>query len=181
VLTTNHEYGAMDKTLDFYSKKTGFVCRRQNISLPLLSKEQFIEDFWKGYNEKTKVVFLSHFTSTTALIFPVEDICRRAKELGLITIVDGAHVPGHIALNLGELQADFYTGTLHKWLLSPKGCSFLYVNKSFQDKIEPLIISWGYETAYPTKSKFLEENEMQGTRDVAAFWRGKTVGAQLHS
>jgi len=169
VLTTNHEYGAMDKTLDFYSKKTGFVCRRQNISLPLLSKEQFIEDFWKGYNEKTKVVFLSHFTSTTALIFPVEDICRRAKELGLITIVDGAHVPGHIALNLGELQVDFYTGTLHKWLLSPKGCSFLYVNKSFQDKIEPLIISWGYETAYPTKSKFLEENEMQGTRDVAAF------------
>jgi isopenicillin-N epimerase len=169
VLTTNHEYGAMDKTFDFYSKKYGFVNRRQNISLPLVTKEQFIEEFWKGYTAKTKAIFISHCTSTTALIFPVKEICDRAKELGLITIVDGAHVPGHIALNLQQLQADFYTGTLHKWLLAPKGCTFLYVNKNFQNLIEPLIISWGYETAYPTKSKFLEENEMQGTRDISAY------------
>ena len=69
VLTTNHEYGAMDKTFDFYSKKYGFVNRRQNISLPLLSKEQFIEEFWKGYNERTRAIFISHCTSTTALVF----------------------------------------------------------------------------------------------------------------
>jgi isopenicillin-N epimerase len=100
VLSTNHEYGAIDKTFDFYSRKKGFVCRRQNISLPLLSKEQFLDEFWKGYNERTKVVFLSHFTSTTALIFPVKEICQRAKELGLLTVIDGAHVPGHIHLNL---------------------------------------------------------------------------------
>jgi isopenicillin-N epimerase len=168
VLTTNHEYGAMDKTFNFYSKKYGFVNRRQNISLPLISKEQFIDEFWKGYNERTKAIFISHCTSTTALIFPVKEICERSKELGLITIVDGAHVPGHIPLNLQQIQADFYTGTLHKWLLSPKGCTFLYVNENFQDIVEPLIISWGYETATPTKSKFLEENEMQGTRDIAA-------------
>ncbi len=93
VLTTNHEYGAMDKTFDFYSKKYGFVNRRQDISLPLVTKEQFIEEFWKGYTAKTKVVFISHCTSTSALIFPVKEICERAKELGLITIVDGAHVP----------------------------------------------------------------------------------------
>lgn len=170
VLTTNHEYGAMDKTFDFYSKKYGFTNRRQDISLPLLSKEQFIEDFWKGYNEKTKVIFISQCTSTTALVFPVKEICARAKELGLITIVDGAHVPGHIPLNIGDIQADFYTGTLHKWLLSPKGCTFLYVNKNFQRLIEPLIISWGYEAAMPTKPTFLEENEMQGTRDVSAYF-----------
>ena len=169
VLSTNHEYGAIDKTFDFYSRKTGFVCRRQNISLPLLSKEQFIDEFWKGYNERTKVVFLSHLTSTTALIFPVKEICQRAKQLGLLTVIDGAHVPGHIPLNLHEVQPDYYTGTLHKWLLSPKGCSFLYVRNELQQKIEPLIVSWGYETDLPTKSKFLEENEMQGTRDVSAF------------
>ena len=168
VLTTDHEYGAMDKTFDFYSKKYGFINRRQPISLPLLSKEQFIEDFWKGYNKNTKAIFISHCTSTTALIFPVKEICERAKELGLITIVDGAHVPGHIPLNISELKADFYTGTLHKWLLSPKGCTFLYVDKSFQNNIEPLVISWGYEAAMPTKPKFLEENEMQGTRDISA-------------
>ena len=169
VLTTNHEYGAMDKTFDFYSKKKGFINRRQNISLPLLSKEQFIEDFWKGYNEKTKVIFISHCTSTTALVFPAKEICERAKELGLITIVDGAHVPGHLPLNLQNIKADFYTGTLHKWLLSPKGCTFLYVNKNFHDRLEPLVISWGYEPERPTKTKFLEENEMQGTRDISAY------------
>ncbi len=169
VLTTNHEYGAMDKTFDFYSKKYGFVNRRQNISLPLLSKEQFIEEFWKGYNERTRAIFISHCTSTTALVFPVKEICDRAKELGLITIVDGAHVPGHVPLDIKDLKADFYTGTVHKWLLSPKGCTFLYVDKDYQNSIEPLIISWGYETAMPTKSKFLEENEMQGTRDATSY------------
>jgi len=169
VLTTDHEYGAMDKTFSFYSKKTGFVYRRQKISLPLISKEQFIEEFWKGYNEKTKAIFISHCTSTTALVFPVKEICERAKKLGLITIVDGAHVPGHLPLNLKEIEADFYTGTLHKWLLSPKGCSFLHVNKKYQNFIEPLIISWGYEDTKPSKSKFLEENETQGTREISAF------------
>ena len=168
VLSTNHEYGAIDKTLDFYAKKHGFTYRKQLISLPLLTKEQFIEDFWKGYNEKTKVISIGQCTSTTALIFPVKEICEKAKALGLITIVDGAHIPGHIPLNLQEIQCDFYTGTLHKWLLSPKGCTFLYVNKKFQEDLEPLIISWGYQAAAPTKSKFLEENEMQGTREISA-------------
>ncbi len=169
ILSTDREYGAMDKTFSFYAKKTGIVYRRQKISLPLVSKEQFIEDFWKGYNEKTKAIFIGQCTSATALIFPVKEICERAKELGLITIVDGAHVPGHLPLSLQNIQADFYTGTLHKWLLSPKGCSFLYVNKNYQNYIEPLIISWGYETDRPTKSKFLEENETQGTKDISAW------------
>ena len=169
ILTTDHEYGAMDKTFSFYANKTGIVYRRQTISLPLISKEQFIEDFWKGYNEKTKAIFMGHCTSATALVFPVKEICARAKELGLITIIDGAHVPGHLPLSLQQIQADFYTGTLHKWLLSPKGCSFLHVNKKYQTYIEPLIISWGYEADKPAKSKFLEENETQGTRDISAW------------
>jgi isopenicillin-N epimerase len=169
ILTTNLEYGAIDKTFEFYSKKSGFLYRKQKISLPLISREQFIEQFWKGYNGKTKAISIGHCTSATALVFPVKEICERAKELGLITIVDGAHIPGHIPLNLHEIKADFYTGTLHKWLLAPKGSTFLYVNKNWQSRIEPLIISWGYDAAQPTKSKFLEENEMQGTRDTSAF------------
>ncbi|MEO8719778.1 MAG: aminotransferase class V-fold PLP-dependent enzyme, partial [Ginsengibacter sp.] len=150
-------------------KKKGFFYRKQNISLPLTSKEKFIEQFWKGYNKKTKAISIGHYTSATALIFPVKEICEQAKKLGLITIVDGAHVPGHIPLDLKKIKADFYTGTLHKWLLGPKGSTFLYVDKSFQNQIEPLIISWGYDADKPTKSKFLEENEMQGTRDISAF------------
>ena len=169
VLTTNLEYGAIDKTFEFYSKKNGFTYRKQNISLPLISKELFLQQFWEGYNENTKAISIGQCTSATALVFPVKEICERAKELGLITIVDGAHVPGHIPLSLAKIKADFYTGTLHKWLLGPKGSTFLYVNKNFQRLLEPLIISWGYEAANPTKSKFLEENEMQGTRDISAF------------
>jgi isopenicillin-N epimerase len=175
VLTTNLEYGAIDKTFDYYSKKYGFTYRKQHISLPLISKEKFIEELWKGYNEKTKAISLGHCTSATALVFPVKEICKRAKELGVITIIDGAHIPGHMPLDLAEIDADFYTGTLHKWLLGPKGSTFLYVNKKFQNLIEPLIISWGYEAAKPTKSKFLEENEMQGTRDISAFLTVPTI------
>lgn len=144
ILATNHEYGAMDRTWNFYCKKSGAKYIRQNISLPVVSKEQVIEEFWKGYNSNTKVVFLNQMSSATALIFPVKEICDKAQQLGLITIVDGAHVPGHIDLNISDLNPDYYAGTLHKWMLAPKGSSFLYVKSEFQNDLEPLVVSWGY-------------------------------------
>ncbi len=169
ILSTNHEYGAMDRTWNFFCKKSGAKYIRQNISLPIVSKEQIIEEFWKGYNSNTKVVFLNQMSSATALIFPVKEICDKAQELGLITIVDGAHVPGHIDLNIADLNPDFYTGTLHKWMLAPKGSSFLYVKKEFQVEIEPLVVSWGYESLAPSESQFLDYHEYQGTNDHSAF------------
>lgn len=169
VLTTNHEYGAMDRTWKYYCRKSGAKYIQQPISLPLQSKEQFLEEFWKGLSSRTRIVFISHITSPTALVFPVQEICQRARELGLMTIVDGAHVPAHIPLNLGALQADIYTGACHKWLLTPKGCSFLYVKKELQNLIDPLVISWGYEADFPGKSKFIDYHEFQGTRDFSAF------------
>jgi isopenicillin-N epimerase len=169
ILSTNHEYGAMDRTWNFYCKKSGAKYVRQNISLPIISKEQIIEEFWRGYNANTKVVFFNQISSSTALIFPVKEICDKAKELGLITIVDGAHVPGHIDLNITELNPDFYTGTLHKWMLAPKGSSFLYVKKEHQADIDPLVVSWGYESLAPSESQFLDYHEYQGTNDHSAF------------
>lgn len=169
ILTTNHEYGAMDRTWNFYCKKSGAKYIRQEISLPIVSKEQIIEEFWKGYNKNTKVVFLNQMSSATALIFPVKEICDRAKELGLITIIDGAHVPGHIDLDITALNPDYYTGTLHKWMLAPTGSSFLYVRPELQNDLEPLVVSWGYESVAPGESQFLDYHELQGTRDVAAF------------
>ncbi|MBI3237795.1 MAG: aminotransferase class V-fold PLP-dependent enzyme, partial [Flavobacteriia bacterium] len=118
VLSTDLEYGALDRTWTFYCAEKGAKYVRQHISLPLVSKEQFLEDFWKGYSEKTKAVFISQITSTTGLIFPVKEICAEAKKRGLLTIVDGAHVPGHIPLNLKELEADIYTGACHKWMMT---------------------------------------------------------------
>ena len=141
---------------------------RQKISLPLVSKEQLITEFFKGLTSKTKAIFISHITSTTALRLPVEEICKRAKAEGLITIVDGAHVPGHIPLNLKELEADIYTGACHKWLLTPKGCSFLYVKKELQP-FDPLLISWGFKSDTPSDSQFIDHHQLQGTRDFSAF------------
>ena len=169
VLSTNLEYGAIDRTWNYYCKATGAKYVQQPISLPLTSKEVFIEEFWKGYSSKTKVVFISQITSTTGLIFPVKEICEEAKKRGLITIVDGAHVPGHIDLDLGDIQADFYTGACHKWMMTPKGCSFLYVKPEFQAMLDPLIISWGYQSAAPSDSQFFDYHQFNGTRDFSAY------------
>lgn len=169
ILATDHEYGAMDRTWNFYCKKTGAKYVRQNISLPIISKEQILEEFWSGYTPNTKVIFLNQMSSATALIFPVKEICEKAKSLGLITIIDGAHVPGHIDLNIGKLDPDFYTGTTHKWLLTPKGSSFLYVKKEFQKMIDPIVVSWGYESDNPSGNQFLDYHEHQGTRDISAY------------
>jgi isopenicillin-N epimerase len=170
ILSTNLEYGALDRTWNYYCKKNNAKYIRQEIELPVHSKEAFIEQFWKGYNEQhTKAIFISQITSATALKLPVKEICETAKAKGLLTIVDGAHVPGHVPLDLSELKADIYTGACHKWMMTPKGCSFLYVRKELQHLFDPLVISWGYESAAPSHSQFLDYHQTQGTRDFSAF------------
>jgi len=169
ILTTNHEYGAIDRTWKYYCGKTGAKYVQQNINIPVQSKEEFLKQFWHGLSPKTKVVFISHITSSTALIFPVKEICDKAKELGLITIIDGAHAPNHVPLNIKELKPDIYTGACHKWMLAPKGNSFLYVSKDWQSKFDPLIVSWGYDSDFPSDSLYQDYHQYQGTRDFSAF------------
>lgn len=169
ILSTDLEYGALDKTWNYYCDKYGAKYVRQHITLPLTNKEKFVEDFFKGYSKKTKAIFISQITSSTALIFPVKEICDKAKQLGLLTIVDGAHVPGHIPLNITEMDPDVYTGACHKWMMTPKGSSFLYVKKDKQSLFDPLIVSWGYKAMFPSHSTFLDYHQMQGTRDFSAF------------
>lgn len=169
ILSTDLEYGALDKTWNYYCKKAGAKFVAQHVELPLTTKQDFIDIFFKGLTNRTKAIFINQITSSTGLIFPVKEICEIAKEKGLMTIVDGAHVPGHIPLNLAELKADVYTGACHKWMMTPKGCSFLYVKKEFQPLFDPLVISWGYDNPTPSPSKFLDYHQMQGTRDFSAF------------
>jgi len=169
ILATDIEYGACDRTWEYYCKKNKAIYRRQKINLPITNKEKFIEDFFEGLRPTTKAIFISHITSATALIFPVKEICAIAKSKGLITIVDGAHVPAHIPFNLTEIQADFYTGACHKWMMAAKGCSFLYAHKSVQPLCDPLIVSWGYKAFKPSQSSFLDYHQMIGTRDFSAF------------
>ena len=169
VLTTDHEYGAMDRMWRFLSKERGFRYINQPIKIPLTTEESFIDCFWMGVTSRTRVIFISHITSPTAILFPIEEIVRRAREMGIITIIDGAHAPGQIPLDLDCLGADFYCGNLHKWLCAPKGAGFLYAKAERQHLLKPLVISWGYESETPGTSEFIDHNEWWGTRDMAAF------------
>lgn len=169
VLSTDLEYGACDRSWEFYCSRNGAIYKRQNIELPVTSEEQIVEDLFKGLSKKTKLIFISHITSSTGMILPAEKICKRAKEEGLLCIVDGAHVPGHIPLDLTALGADVYTGACHKWMMAPKGCSFLYVTPALQPTLNPLIVSWGYKSAKPSGSQFLDYHQHTGTRDYSAY------------
>jgi isopenicillin-N epimerase len=169
ILTSDHEYGAMDRTWNFICRQRGASYVRQPICLPVVSADQFIENFWSGVNPRTRVIFLSHITSPTSLIFPLAEICRRARQAGILTVIDGAHAPGQIDLNLTELDADLYAGACHKWMMAPKGAAFLYARRSIQHLLDPLVVSWGYESEQPGPSRFIDYHEWQGTRDPSAF------------
>ena len=169
VLMSNHEYGALVRAWKMWGKKTGVNIIQQDILTPVTTEENFIEDFWKGVTPQTKVIFLSHITSSTALIFPIEKIIKLAKEENILTIIDGAHVPAQIPLNIHELKCDFYTGACHKWLCAPKGSSFLFVKKEHQDWVKPVVVSWGKDGDDPTPSEFIQNFQWQGTRDMSAF------------
>jgi isopenicillin-N epimerase len=169
VLTTDLEYGACDKTWAYYCEQTGARYIRQAIPLPLTDKTAFADALFKGVSKQTKLIFISHITSSTALRLPVEEVIARAKTYGIPVFVDGAHAPGQIPLDLAALGADYYTGACHKWMLTPKGSSFLFVQKEKQGAIDPLVISWGYKAQAPSHSSFLDYHQFNGTRDFSAF------------
>lgn len=169
VLSTNHEYGALDRTWKFICARRGARYVRQAVTTPVNSKDQVVDQIWSGITSRTRVLFLSHITSPTAIIFPVDELIRRARRAGILTVIDGAHAPGQLELNLAELGADFYSGNCHKWLNAPKGAAFLYARREVQHLVEPLVVSWGWESEKPGSSRFIDEQEWQGTRDIAAF------------
>src|SRR4029078_10185836 len=102
--------------------------------------EEVGDEFWSDVTERTKVIFLSHITSSTALIFPVQAICRRARAAGILTIIDGANAPSQIPLSMVEFGADLYTAACHKWLCAPKGSAFLYARPEVQSWLMPLVV-----------------------------------------
>jgi len=170
ILTTDHEYGACDYTWDFVCGKTGAKYIHQSIPLPVETEDKIVEQFWLGVTPQTKAIYLSHITSPTALRLPVEKICQRAKTAGVFTIVDAAHSPGQIPLDLQAFDADVVFGNCHKWMLGPKGAAFLYVRRELQYLIEPLIVSWGYNTTPETTtgSRFIDILQWTGTKDPSA-------------
>ncbi len=169
VLSTDHEYGAVDRTWRFVCQHRGARYIRQPLPLPATSKQELIEAIWSGVGENTRVLSVSHITSPTALVLPVEDLIKRARDRGIITVVDGAHAPGQLPLHLDRLGADFYVGNCHKWMCAPKGSAFLYARARAQPLLQPLVVSWGWHSDRPGPSRFVDEQEWQGTRDIAAY------------
>ncbi|GAC1363509.1 MAG: aminotransferase class V-fold PLP-dependent enzyme [Herpetosiphon sp.] len=169
VLGTNHEYGAVDRTWRFVCGHRGARYIAQPLAIPVHSPDEIIEQLWAGVTDRTRVISVSHVTSWSALTFPVAEICARAREAGILTVIDGAHAPGQIKLDLPALDADFYTGNCHKWLCAPKGAGFLYARADRQHLIDPLIVSHGWESETPGASRFHDHYDWSGTHDPAAY------------
>ncbi|MFN2134708.1 MAG: aminotransferase class V-fold PLP-dependent enzyme [Candidatus Promineifilaceae bacterium] len=171
LLTSDHEYGACMNMWTYLSKRRGFQVVRQPLPLPLGGEDAVLEQFWQGVTPRTRAIFLSHITSPTAVRLPVAAICARARDAGILAIIDGAHTPGQIDLDMAGIGADFYAGNGHKWLCSPKGSAFLYARASVQPLIEPLVVGWGWgpERSFTYGSDFLDRLQWLGTNDLSAF------------
>ncbi len=168
VLGTDHEYGAIDRTWQFVCARRGARYLRARVPSPVQSKEQIADAIWAHVGPRTRVLSISHIAMPTALVFPLELLVARAREAGILTVIDGAHAPGQIPVNLTALGADFYAGNCHKWMCAPKGAAFLYARPEVQALLRPLIVSWGSESEQPAASPFINDHEWQGTRDIAA-------------
>ncbi len=177
VLTTDHEYGALDRMWSYVCGKAKARYVRVPISVPVPSTEDVIQSVWSHVTNRTRVLFLSHITSPTALILPVAPLVERARKAGILSIIDGAHAPGQLPLDLTSLGADVYAGNCHKWMLAPKGSAFLHVRREVQSRIEPLIVSWGWEAERPGPSRFVDYHEWQGTHDISSYL---AVPAAIH-
>ncbi|HET7571411.1 MAG TPA: aminotransferase class V-fold PLP-dependent enzyme [Gaiellaceae bacterium] len=165
ILTTDLEYGACDLAWEWLCGRTGARYVRAPLPLPLSRPDEVVDALFAGASERTRVVFVSHVTSETALVLPVAEIVERARSAGYTTIVDGAHAPAHVPVDLDVLQADFYSGNCHKWLCAPKGAGFLHARPEHQERVDAAIVSWGYADG----TGFSRRIEQQGTRDPAAW------------
>jgi len=180
ILSSDHEYGACNNTWAYTCSKTGARYIQRPMSLPVTTAEAWVEQFWAGVNPRTRVIYLSHISSPTALTFPITEICRRARAAGILTVIDGAHVPGQRELKLEDIGADFYTGNCHKWMGTPKGSAFLYVRKDRQHLIEPLIVGHGWHAGQVSEKPLVDYVEQFGTRDLAAFLTLPAAIAYMH-
>jgi len=169
LLTTDHEHGGIDRLFRFMAQKLGFTIVKHPVPVPVTTHGDMAAEFLSAVTDRTRAILISHLTSPTSLVFPVAAICAEARKRGIMTIVDGSHVPGQLDLSLPEIDADYYVGILHKWLCAPKGCAFLYARPSVQSLLDPLVVSWGWEPKNPGPSKFVEYHEWQGSRDISAY------------
>ncbi|MEQ8791610.1 MAG: aminotransferase class V-fold PLP-dependent enzyme [Pirellulaceae bacterium] len=168
VLLTDHEYGAVNSIWRRACDRSGARLRIATLSLPFTSGEQVVDDIFRQVGPNTRLLVVSHITSATATILPVEAICRQARQRGLSVCVDGPHAVAQVPLAIDDLDCDYYTASCHKWLCAPFGSGFLFVHPRRQDDFAPQQLSWGrVESA--EKTQWCDEFVWTGTRDPSAY------------
>jgi isopenicillin-N epimerase len=169
LLTTSHEYNASRNALEFVAAQVGATVVVADIPFPIADAEQVKAAIFAKVSARTRLLLIDHVTSQTGLVMPIASILPTLAAEGIETLVDGAHAPGMLPLNLANLGATYYTGNAHKWLCAPKSAAFLYVERLRQDQIRPLAISHGANSPRQDRSRFQLEFDWTGTPDPSAM------------
>jgi len=165
LLATDHHYNACRNAVDFVARRTGAKVVLAAVPMPVPSPQQVIDAILRHVTGRTRLAMIDHVTSPTAVLFPIQQLVARLGEQGVDVLVDGAHAPGMIPLDLRRIGAAYYTGNCHKWLCAPKGAGFLYVRRDRQSEIQPVVISHGYNMPRRGSPRFHDAFDWPGTDD----------------